>query len=477
VEGIARANITFGCTIETGQITATLNSTGLPKVMISHSSVRGPATRLLRLQGNSQVGNAGELLPLALLTRATDECGNIVPSAPLTWEVLPPGAATLEIASNQTNANGEASARVRIGTRPGAFSVRASTGGTSVDFVLTALVTASRVVAVSGDNQSIPAGEMAPEPLVIELQDADGNPIPNTQVDFRITQGAGGLGGASAITDESGRASTMVTAGPQLGPLVVEARSGEGAFLFTLTVIGRTPVVTAAGFTNGASFATGWTPGSTGSIFGIGLMEGVDGVVLAPAPFPTTLRGVQVLVENIPAPILSMANINGQEQINIQVPFGVPAPAQVVVTIINNGASTTIPGVATFTQQPGVFEVNVAGGRFAAALHADYSFVGPDNPARPGEILLLFWTGGGATNPPVATNQPGPVPPAETALPATVVANGANAEALGSYYAPALVTVYQTNFRVPAGASGGTLIVKLIINGAESQAVAIPLGQ
>jgi uncharacterized protein (TIGR03437 family) len=473
-EGIARANVTFGCKIETNQITATLNSPGLPKVAISHSSVRGPATRMLRLQGNNQSGVSGQVLPLALLTRATDECGNVVASAPLIWEVLPPAAATLETAFTQTNPNGEASARVRIGTRPGPFAVRVSSGAATVDFNLAATATANRVVAVSGDNQSVPAGQDAPQPLVVELQDAGGNPLANTQVDFRITQGSGGLAGASAVTDESGRASTLVTAGPQVGPLQVEARAGDGVFVFTLTVIGRTPLVPTAGFVNGASFVSGWTPGSTGTIFGVGLMEGVDGVVLPPAPFPTTLRGVQVLVENTPAPILSMANINGQEQINIQVPFGVPAPGEALVTIINNGASATFPGVPTFAAQPAVFEVTLPGGRIAATLHADFSLVDPDHPARPGEVLQLFWTGGGATNPAVPTDHPGPVPPAEVVAAVTVSVNGTNADVLGSFYAPTLVTVYQTNFRVPAGASGTSLIVQLAVNSAQSQKVTIP---
>ncbi len=473
-EGIARANVTFGCTIETNQITATLNSPGLPTVAIAHGSLRGPATRMLRLQGNNQAGLSGQQLPLALLTRATDECGNIVASAPLTWQVLPPEAATLENAFSQTNANGEASARVRIGTRPGPFAVRVSSAAATVDFNLASTATANRVVAVSGDNQSVPAGQAAAQPLVVELRDGAGNPLANTQVGFQITQGSGGLAGASAVTDESGRASTVVTAGPQVGPLQVEARAGDGVFVFSLTVIGRTPVVTAAGFVNGASFVSGWTPGGTGSIFGVGLMEGVDGVVLAPAPFPTTLRGVQVLVENTPAPILSMANINGQEQINIQVPFGTPAPGQVLVTISNNGATTTIPGVPTFAAQPGIFEVTLAGGRVAAALHADFSLVEPDNPARPDEVLQLFWTGGGATNPPVATDAPGPVPPAEVAGAVTVTVNGVNAEVVGSFYAPTLVTVYQTNFWIPAGAGGASLLVRLSVDGAQSQQVTIP---
>jgi uncharacterized protein (TIGR03437 family) len=475
-EGVARANFIFGCTLETSQVTATLNTTGLPGTVIPYSAVRGPAARLSRGGGNNQSGNSGELLPLALLVRAADVCGNSAPGAPLTWTVNPPQAATLEAAFGQTNPLGEGSARVRIGAVPGPFTVEAATGGATAIFTLTAVAAGVQVVAISGGNQSVPLGQAAAQPLVVELRTAGGAPLPNAQVDFRILEGSGGLAGSSATTDAAGRASTAVTAGSQVGPLRIEASAGDGSTVFTLTVIGRTPNVTAAGFVNGASFLTGWTPGSTGSIFGVGLMEDVDGVVAPPAPFPTTLRGVRVLVENIPAPILSMADINGQQQINIQVPFGIPAQGTVVVTIINNGASATFPNVAAAAVQPSVFELGLPAGRFAAALHADYSLVEPANPARPGEILLLFWTGGGATNPPVATNQPGPLTPATVAAEVVVVAGGVNAESLGSFYAPALVTVYQTNFRVPAGASGQTLIVKLIVNGVESPEVVIPLG-
>lgn len=475
-DGIARANITFGCELETSQIVATLNSTGLPSAVVPYTAVRGPATRLLRLGGNNQSGDSGLLLPIALLVRATDDCGNFVQGAPLTWTVNPPEAATLENVFAQTNAVGEASARVRVGARPGPFTVEVRGAGSTAIFTLESNATGIRIVTVGGDNQSIPIGQQAAEPLAVEVQTAGGAPLANAQVEFRILSGSGGLAGSSATTNQAGLASTTITAGGQVGPLQVEASAGDAVVVFNLTVIGRTPVVTALGFVNGASFATGWTPGGTGSIFGVGLMEDVDGIVAPPPPFPTTLRGVRVLVENIPAPILSMANINGQEQINIQVPFGIPASATLVVTIINNGASATFTNVAAAQWQPGIFEVTLPAGRFGAALHADFSLVEPDNPARPGEILQLYWTGGGATNPQVATNQPGPLTPALVAAEVVIVAGGENAESLGSFYAPTLVTVYQTNFRVPLGASGQTLIVKLVVNGVESPEVVIPLG-
>jgi uncharacterized protein (TIGR03437 family) len=475
LNGFANADITFGCRLETDTITATLNSTGLETTTVMHTSRRGPASRMARLQGTNQAGAPGELLPLALIARATDSCGNVTSGAPVTWEVLPPSAATLENAFAVTNVQGQASARVRIGNRAGPFTVRAITAGAAAVFSLRVNATAGSIVAIGGNNQAIPVGQPAAQTLVVELRDGSGGPLNATRVDFRVAQGSATLGSASAVSDEAGRASTTLVAGSQPGLLQVEARSGAAVFVFDLTVVGRTPVVTPAGFVNGASFAGGWVPGSTGTIFGTGLMEGIQGVILGSAPFTTTLRGVRVLVENIPAPILSLANVNGQQQINIQVPFGIPAPSTtVVVTIINNGTSATFSGVRTFAEQPGIFEITLPEGRFGAALHVNFSLVEPDNPSRSGSVLQLFWTGGGLTNPAVLTNQPGPIPPAVVSAAVTVLVNGVPAEVLGSFYAPTLVTAYQTNFRIPLGLTGSTVRVQLVINGAQSQEVLLP---
>ena len=389
-DGFIRADLKLGCRPGRGVFTASLSIPNLPGAEFDYEIVRGPMNAIDILQGDHQMGLLGERLSLALLARIVDSCDNPFENIPVTWEVVPPDAATLESQSLKSNRDGQISSLVRMGSRPGDFSVTVSTAG------------------------------------------ADG-------------------------------VSTT----------------------FRLSAFGRPPpMVSARGFVNGASFDPGWTPGSLGTIFGTNLMQGVDGVVVADAaPFPTRLRNVSVTVNGEAAPILSLANVNGREQINLQVPFDTPAPADdVVVTIENNGVSASFSEERIHVVQPGIFEyslLDLPEDRFAAALHADYSLVQPTNPARPGEIISLFFTGGGPLDPPVATNAPGPAPLATTVHPASVTLGGVpqatSGEFLGSFYAPALYTVYQVNFRVGEDTPEGNLEIRIAQSGIRSQGSLLPV--
>jgi uncharacterized protein (TIGR03437 family) len=256
------------------------------------------------------------------------------------------------------------------------------------------------------------------------------------------------------------------------------ARSSGLTATFHFTVAGRLPSVPANGFVNGASFVYGWVPGSAGSIFGTDLMEGITGVVNANTfPFPTTLRGVRVLVNGVPAPIIALANNNGAQQINIQVPFETPAPStSIVVTIENNGTSKTFPGVETLRVQPGIFRLQQGAIGVAAALHLDSSIVTAANPAHPGEIISLFLTGLGPVVPAVGTNVSGPVPPALTVEQPLVIVDGTMvAEIVGSAYAPGLATAYQINFVVPPKTLSGTRTIVVHAGGIHSVLLLIPI--
>lgn len=194
------------------------------------------------------------------------------------------------------------------------------------------------------------------------------------------------------------------------------------------------------------------------------------------APFPTTLRGVSVTVAGIDAPLISLANRQGEEQINLQVPANLPATGAVTVTITNNGSSATFTGVQVLPVHPGIFEFPDTGGvRLAAALHADFSVVTQANPARKGEVILLFLTGLGGTVPPVGTNVPGPTPPARTAIQPVVGINGEGAVVLGSFCAPTLYTAYQINFLVPQNARAGLATLSVVAAGAASQDSRLPI--
>lgn len=478
--GFIRADLQFGCRRGTGTFKTSLNAPGLPEDEFDYEIVAGPASSMVRLQGNNQIGLAGERLDgpgQALVARVTDSCGNPVGNVPVGWQVTPEGAATLELSTALSNNDGRISTLVRMGQQPGPFSVTASLDGASTTFDLAVEISATQLISISGDGQQLQSGASS-QPLVVQVRNDAGTPVENVDVIFAIAQGSGVFSSPSSVTTGSdGRAFVIVQAGNQVGPLVVEAQSIGQTTTFSLTVVGRQPVVSSLGFVNGASFISGWVPGSLGSIFGAGLMEGINGVVQAGfAPFPTELRNVRVLVNGEPAPIISMANVNGQEQINIQVPFATPAPAaDIVVTIENNGSSASFSGIRTFIVQPGIFEFTLPEGRFAAALHADFSLVEPANPARPGEVILLFFTGGGPVNPAVATNVAGPIPAAATVNAATVTLGGVLQKSLGSFYAPTGFTLFQVNFRVHPDTPDGNSEVQISQRGTPSPVASIPV--
>jgi uncharacterized protein (TIGR03437 family) len=474
--GLTMVNLRFGCTPGPGTISVELNAANVAAQTVTTNTLIGPPAQALKIAGNLQFGQEGaslEQMRIAL----RDSCNNPIAKANVTWEISPPGRATIDRAARLTNPDGEAFAYVQLGTQPGPFQVIARSGSAVAIFTASVNAAASQMTILSGDGQVVTATQPAAQPLVVELRNAAGQLLPAGAVEFDVIGGAGTVSPVIAQSNQAGQASTNLTAGGTVGPLTVRARSSGLTVTFNFTVVGRTPSVPANGFVNGASFVPGWVPGSAGSIFGTDLMEGITGVFNANTfPFPTTLRGVRVLVNGVPAPIIALANVNGAQQINIQVPFETPAPSSIVVTIENNGTSKSFPGVETLPVQPGIFRLQQGAIGVAAALHLDSSIVTAANPAHPGETISLFLTGLGPIVPAVGTNVSGPVPPALTVEQPLVIIDGTMvAEIVGSAYAPGLVTAYQINFVVPPKTLSGTRVIVVHAGGIHSVLLLIPI--
>ena len=477
LSGQAETLVTLGCFRGSGNIRIGVDP-DVSKATVTFQASTGPPSLITKTNGDNQSGAPGERLSgAALVVTVSDVCGNAAQGQSVSWSVSPPEAATLTNVIGTTDSRGRSSVIVQLGNRPGPFTVTAISGGLSATFNLSVNVIATRLVLISGDNQTVALGQAALQPLVVEARDAQNRAVPGVPVIFAVTQGSGTVSASgTVVTNSVGQAQTFLTAGAQLGTIRVVASGAGDTFTFTINTIGRAPSVTALGFVNGASFRQGWVPGSLGTIFGVGLMEGISGVVQAGRfPFPTILRGVRVIVNGISAPILSIANVNGQEQVSIQVPFGIPAPGVTVVVLENNGSRTTVTGVPLFAVQPGIFEFTASGVRLAAVLHANFEVVTPANPARPGEIVLLFLTGLGVTNPAVGTNFLGPATPATSVVQPVVGIDDAGVEVIGSFYAPGLVTVCQINARIADNAQTGNRKLSVIAGGVASQNSLIPI--
>jgi uncharacterized protein (TIGR03437 family) len=145
------------------------------------------------------------------------------------------------------------------------------------------------------------------------------------------------------------------------------------------------------GYSNSASFAVnrGLYPGALVSLFGFQLVSAAQiAVPDASGKFPTTLAGVQVLLNSIPAPLLYA----GPNQINFQVPFetgqnDLLAAVQLQVMLPSGAFTMQVP----LSPSLGLFMSS--GGQYAVALNQDGTANSATNPAPPGSVITLFGTG------------------------------------------------------------------------------------
>ncbi|MCC6342585.1 MAG: hypothetical protein IT166_10315 [Bryobacterales bacterium] len=215
--------------------------------------------------------------------------------------------------------------------------------------------------------------------------------------------------------------------------------SGSGVFL------NPAGVVNAA---SSAPFTAGVSPGLFLSLYGSNLAPStsVDGT------FPTSLGGVQVMINNRPAPLYVVS----PSLITAVVPFGT-SESVAAIEVTSNGQKSNTVTVFTTNTSPGVFTKPPGGIGYAAALHTtDFSEVTPLNPAKPGETLAVFLTGLGSVSPAVADGTPGPANPTSSAVSSLAAyLDGKTANVSFAGLAPTLVGLYQMNIQVPAGVRSG----------------------
>lgn len=228
---------------------------------------------------------------------------------------------------------------------------------------------------------------------------------------------------------------------------------------------GAPPTVTAV--VNGASFAGG-APIASGSwvaIFGANLAPAGDARLwqateIVKGKLPASLDGTSVTVNGKAAAVEFIS----PGQVNIQTPDD-PAvgSVSVVVTTTAGGASASFAAnYANFA--PGLFS---AAAPYVVAQHADGSYVSTASPAKPGEVIILWGTGFGPANPPVASSQvfSGANPLATT--PTATIGGQPAAIQFAGVVGAGLV---QINVQVPAGISNGEVPVVLSVGGVPTQA-------
>jgi len=211
------------------------------------------------------------------------------------------------------------------------------------------------------------------------------------------------------------------------------------------------------GVRNAASFAPFTAQVADGELMVL-FGSGLSGTTLvdSTAPFGTNLGGVQVLVNDVLAPIYYVT----PGALAVIVPYGTAAAAgtsQVAqFQVLNNGVPSNVVSAFIGNTAPGMLTQGSNGISDAIVQHLDFTLVTPANPAKPGETLLGYVTGLGDVSPAISDGAPGP---SDTLSKATnsiaVYIGGLPATVTFAGLAPTLSGLYSIVFTVPTGVASG----------------------
>lgn len=359
------------------------------------------------------------------------------------------------------------------------------------------IVTPSAIKLAGGNNQTGATGTALKTPLSVQVVDATGAGAPGIIVTFSVSPAGGAtFAPASAITANDGTASTVATLGNTAGTLTVTAAAAgvTGNVVFTLTATApassTTPQISSGGVVSAGLSVPAvkkLSPNAIATVYGVnfapaGTAKQVGTGDLVNGKVPTRLAGVCVLVGGQRAPLFAIY----PGQINFQVPALPPVNATVqVITGCDSTAQQTSNAepVAIQATAPEFFyfitntnghnpiaAINAVSGATigAAGLIAGGSFT----PAKPGDILSLFATGFGATNPSFGTGEL-PATAGVVTAPVSVTIGGVTLDAAAILYAGVVggnAGLYQVNVVVPDTVQDGDQAVVITVGGVASPA-------
>jgi uncharacterized protein (TIGR03437 family) len=335
------------------------------------------------------------------------------------------------------------------------------------------------------NNFAIPAGW--PATLIVQLNDDCGSPVLDGNVIANFSNGDAPL---ALVGDSLGNYSATWQPGAVTSQMVVTLNAAAGTLKpATATLYGgiaqnQTPPPTLApgGTLNDFNPVTGGAlaPGMIAQVYGSGLAT--SPVSTGVLPLPSTFDNTFAQVGDYQAPFYFLSG----DQLNVQIPAELVASQQLPMLLSVNNALTLPITLDIVPNAPGVLSAfdgptppSTQDGAHIVAQHLNGSSVTSNSPAKPGEYLVMYMAGLGATNPPVPSGNPAPGAPSTLAavtvnpivtvdkLPSNVVFAG---------LAPTFVGLYQIDFQVPPGASSGEDIVTVTQNGIATNQTLLPVG-
>jgi uncharacterized protein (TIGR03437 family) len=239
---------------------------------------------------------------------------------------------------------------------------------------------------------------------------------------------------------------------------------------------------------NSASLAVGaLSPGALITINGSGFTDAVANADEGAPRLPSKLDGIEVIFDGVALPLLSVSPV----ELRAQLPYEMSGASSGSLYIRTEHAdgSVTITNAAALklsATSPGLFAFGGVEPRTGLILHSNGSAqqagtpVTPDDPAKPGE-LLIFWAAGlgavdnGSEKGP-AMGVPFAGPDAPVASRVSALVSGRTAQVLSAALPQGSIGVYEVRVQLPADLPGDPRTELLIAqDGNASNTVTIPV--
>jgi uncharacterized protein (TIGR03437 family) len=389
---------------------------------------------------------------------------------PYTWSImvgsLPSGlslSSSTGVISGTPRAAGSSNFTVRVSDNAGSAATKT--------FDL-AIVSPSLTVSPDSLLFSYELGGSPPAPQSVSVS-SGGSPI-SFSVTFTTASGGNWLSASpfSGTTPSSVAVSvnpTGLAAGVYTGEVTIVAggnRQAVGVRLFVNRPEGPPQVFS---LVNGASMKGGAVaPGEIVTFFGsnLGPASLMNLQLNEAGQVATTLAEVQVLFDNIPAPLLYVQ----ASQLSAIVPYAVAGTTQAKVEVQYKGAKSNTVVAQVAASAPGIFAINASGQGQGAILNQNYTVNSAANPAEKGSVVMVYATGEGETDPQVADGRfasPEALP--KPKLPVSVKIGGVEAQVLYAGGAPGSVAgLLQVNVQVPASVATGNVVPVVLTVGEKS---------
>ncbi|HEX6694651.1 MAG TPA: Ig-like domain-containing protein [Longimicrobiales bacterium] len=316
------------------------------------------------VSGTGQTAAAASALSQPVVAEVTDQNGDAVANATVTWAATGGGHASA--ATTSTGPDGRTQVTWTLGTTAGAQALTASTGTLSAAAAATATPGAPVTFSVVGGSaQNGTVGSALAQPISAKVSDAYGNGIPGIAVTFTAAAGSGAVTSPVLTTNALGRAQTIWTLGTTAGAQSVSA-AVPGLPDITFNATAAPALASAMSLTPiPATIATGDTVrASGGGTDTYGNATTLPAVVWSssnPAVATVTstglIRGISTGSAQITATALAVVGLSATVNVNVSGPTVLPFNLDIAGVYVTQSTQTFAGAVPLVAGRDGLLRV------------------------------------------------------------------------------------------------------------------------